>query len=51
VPFNFAFEYEIRGNGDNQKGLELNGKLQLFAYINAVNIVGENIDTAKENIF
>jgi hypothetical protein len=35
---------------ENQVGLKLNGTLQLLAYADDVNLLGDNIDTVKKNI-
>jgi len=47
--FNFALEYAIRRVEVNQDGLKLNGKHQLLAYADDVNILGGSIHKLKEN--
>ena len=47
--FSFALEYTIRRVQVKQGGLKLNGTLQLLVYVDNVNILGESIDTIKEN--
>jgi hypothetical protein len=47
--FNFALEYAIKQVQVNQDGLNLNGTHQILAYVDDVNILGENVHTVKEN--
>jgi hypothetical protein len=48
--FNFGLEYVIRKFQENQMGLKLNVSHQLLAYADDVNLLRDNIDTAKKNI-
>jgi hypothetical protein len=47
--FNFALEYAIKKVQENQMVLKLNGTHQLLTYTEDMNLVGDNIDTVKEN--
>jgi sorting nexin-29 len=47
--FNVALEYAIRKVQGNQAGLKLNGTLQLVAYADDVNLLGDNIDIINKN--
>jgi hypothetical protein len=48
--FNFPLEYAIKRVQENQpEGLKLNRIHQLSAYVDDVNIVGENVHTIKKN--
>jgi hypothetical protein len=47
--FNIALEYAIRKVLVNQVSLELNGTHQLLVYVDDVNLMGDSINTIKEN--
>jgi hypothetical protein len=47
--FKFALEYVIRKVQENQVGMKLNGTHQLLAYVDDVNLLGDNTDTIKKN--
>jgi hypothetical protein len=47
--FNFALEYAISKVQENQVGLKLNGRHQLLAYADDVNLLEDNIDTINKN--
>jgi hypothetical protein len=47
--FKFALEYAIKKVQVNKVGLKLNGTYQLLAYVDDVNLLGDNIDTVKKN--
>jgi hypothetical protein len=47
--FNFALEYAIKKVQVNQVGLKLNLIYQLLAFADNVNLLGDNVDTIKQN--
>jgi hypothetical protein len=47
--FNFVFEYATKNLQEHQVGVKLNGTLQLLAYDDDANLLGDYIDTINKN--
>jgi hypothetical protein len=49
IAFQFCFKYAIRKVQENEVGLDLNGTHPLLVYADDVNLLGDSVNTIKEN--
>ena len=49
LQFNFALEYATRMVQETNLGLDMNGTHQVMAYVDYVNLIGDDIRTIERN--